>query len=128
MRFVILCSAELIFQILYVVYRGQYGDCWPLSPAMRKVIEINTKDIVALLDMDDDLIAAVISKGCFTRKQLESVNGTTDERSMKLLDKIKRSSLDTLCCFLHCLDRKRSHVVPLLAEGKDLETTLSLCE
>ena len=107
---------------------GKYGNIWPLLPKMRTSITTSSLDIVERLNTDDDLIEAVISEGCFTSEQLENVRGAAVERSTKLLDKIKRSSLDTLCCFLHCLDRKRSHVVPLLAEGKDLETSLSLCE
>ena len=89
---------------------------------MRSIITTSSRDIVELLDTDDDLIDALISEGCFTRKQMESVKNTTetDERSMKLLDKIKRSSIVTLNRFLRCLDVKRPNVVPLLnVTGKD---------
>ena len=117
----------MIFLLLYVVYSWRYGNIWPLPPEVRSFITTSSLDIVKLLDTDDDLIAAVISKGCFTRKQLESVNGTTDERSMKLLDKIKRSSIATLNCFLRCLDVKRPDVVPLLnVAGKDFSNNVDL--
>jgi hypothetical protein len=98
-----------------VVYHGKYGSHWPLSHAMRNVLTINSSEIVELLDTDDDLIKALISTGCFARKQLESVNGTTDERSTKLLDKIARSSIATFNRFVQCLYLKRPYVVPLLA-------------
>jgi hypothetical protein len=104
-----------------IVYQCGYGSHWPLSSAMRNVLKMNSSEIVELLDTDDDLIEAVIWKGCFTREQLECVKGTTDERSIILLDKIARSTIATLNGFLHCLAVRRPNVVPLLSEeGKDL--------
>jgi hypothetical protein len=111
----------LIHLLLSVVYRYKYGSNWPLRPEVRNVLKTNSREIIKLLDTDDDLIGAVISKCSFGSEQLESVTGTTDERSTKLLDKIARSSIATYNRFLDCLRHMRPNVVPLLpGEGKDL--------
>ena len=84
-------------------------------------------DIVERLNTDDDLIEAVISEGCFTSEQLENVRGAVVERSTKLLDKIKRSSMATLNRFLRCLRLKRSHVVQFLdVAGKFFSNSVDL--
>jgi hypothetical protein len=55
--------------VLLVVaeYKGKYGDCWPLLPEMKAVIENSYGRIAELLRVDDELIEAVVSKGCFKR-------------------------------------------------------------
>ena len=114
------CCMIDFFLLLYAVYRGEYGNTWPLPPEVRRFITTSILNIVKLLNRGDDLIEAVISEDCFRRMQLESVQGTPVERSTKLLDKIKRSSIATLNCFLRCLAVKRPNVVPLLnVTGKD---------
>jgi bacterioferritin-associated ferredoxin len=55
----------------------------------------NYADIIELLDVDDDLINALVSRGCFTQQQLSRVVRASDqrERCMKLLDMLLRSSM-----------------------------------
>jgi hypothetical protein len=55
----------------------------------------NYADIIELLDLDDDLINALVSKDYFTQQQLSRVVRTSDqrERCTKLLDMLLRCSI-----------------------------------
>jgi hypothetical protein len=62
----------------------------------------NYADLIELLDVDDDLINALVSRGCFTQQQLSRVVRASDqrERSTKLLDMILRSSMGNFDQFM----------------------------
>jgi hypothetical protein len=120
--------------VLLVVaeYKGEYGDCWPLLPEMEAVIENSYGPTAELLRVDDKLIEAVVSEGCFKKEQLENVTGTPFEKSKKLLDKFTRSDINNLNRFVRCLRVMRPEVVLLLTRqaGKDFkqQMLLSACD
>ena len=73
-----------------------------------------------LLDTDDDLIGAMLSKSCFTQQQVTSIHNITDlrKRNMKLLDVLTRSSRENFNRFVDCLRTTQPHIVPLLTGNK----------
>jgi hypothetical protein len=106
---------ELIVVLLFVEYKTTFGDCWPLLQKVKNIIRINCDETVKLLHVDEKLIESMISKGCFKREQLESITGSpVGMRSMKLLDKIRRSNMKNFYYFVRCLFDVKPRIVSLL--------------
>lgn len=95
-----------------VEYSGKYGNTWPLNEEMKAVM--GNQQIAELLRVDEKLMNAVVSRGCFKRQQLENVTGTPYQKSVTLLDKFRRSDMRNLNCFVQCLAHIQPEVVPLL--------------
>jgi hypothetical protein len=82
---------------------------------VKTIIRINYDEIVQLLRVDEKLIESVISKGCFERAQLESINcSPVGMRSKMLLDKLRRNNLNNFHRFIRCLFDVQPRIVPLL--------------
>ena len=73
-----------------------------------------------LLDTDDDLIGAMLSRSCFTQQKVTSIKNVSDlrERNKKLLDILTRSSRENFNRFVECLRRTQPHIEPLLTGNK----------
>lgn len=86
------------------------------------IIRENLTQLADLLDVDDNLIGDLVSRGCFTDQQLAGVVNSADhnERNTKLLHVFMRSSVNNLNVLLEYLKASQPHVVPLLTGNKGL--------
>ena len=101
-------------------YRPEFGDCWPLDSDQISLISKNSLELCELLDTDDDLIGAMLSRSCFTQQKVTSIKNVSDlrERNKKLLDVLTRSSRENFNRFVDCLRTTQPHIVPLLTGNK----------
>ncbi len=99
----------------FLVYRPEFGEHWPLDSDKTSVIIKKRSELLELLDTDDDLIGAMLSRDVFSKHKLRSIQSATDlqTRNGKLLDILTGSSLRTLNRFVGCLQSTQCHLVPL---------------
>jgi hypothetical protein len=111
----------------FVEYKGEYGNCWPLLPEVRTVLRESYAEIIKLLNVDDDMINALVSRGCFTQQQLDDVSCISGQRKrcMKLLDMILRSSMGNYNICLQYMKKINMQCTPLLegSAGKEINFT-----
>ncbi len=100
---------------LFLVYRPEFGEHWPLDSDKTSVIIKNRSELLELLDADDDLISAMLSRDVFSKHKLRSIQNATDlqTRNWKFLDILTESSLRNFNRFVECLQSTQCHLVPL---------------
>jgi hypothetical protein len=102
---------------LFLVRRSAYGSCWPLDDDHENIINKNYLRLKDLLDPDDDLINVMLSRDCLTPQRLINIRNCTDvsERNKKLLEYLRRGSLEKFDSFVDCVACTQPHLVPLLS-------------
>jgi hypothetical protein len=117
--------------VTFVEYADKYGKCWPLLADARTALIENYAELAEIVDVDDDVINAIVSERCFTRRQLSPVKSISDQRvrSKRLLDMLLRSSIDNLERFLHCVKNVWLGCARLLdgSAGNDIIHADNLC-
>jgi hypothetical protein len=87
--------------------------CWPLDGSQTSQLGSSHSTLVELLDVDDDLIDALISANFSSLRQLQWIRGREYpcERAEKLLDMVLRRSQDNLRSLIECVRTNQKHLV-----------------
>jgi hypothetical protein len=94
----------------------EVGDCWPLNDEQLSTINRNSRQLVDILDTDDDLIANMMSTSCLAFRQLTDLREEANlgERNRKFVEMLKRRSVDHFRACIVCLENTQRHVIPLM--------------
>ena len=100
---------------MFTVYTPDVSDSWPLDEDRVAVINENLVELERFIDVDEDLLVAMKSTNCFSRRQLDHIsNMVKSNRNMELLNMLKRRSANRFSQFVACLKKTQRHLVPLL--------------
>jgi hypothetical protein len=116
--------------VLLTVSNEVLGDIWPLNHQRLLTIQVNSPQLVELIDPNVRFIEELYRVGCITWRQKDDLDATykTAEKNEKLLHFLKRRSVDAFNNFVDCLNKSKQQPVAeiLMESGGKLEDMLSI--